>query len=423
MWFDQVLLSLNGASVLMLVILTLNPEAPLKKAVVNSGYMTIVNQGWLWCVVFVVKYLVYQIIWYVYYTSSIPRILDYVIGDEKLGSVFPYASSTSSEELSSMEWRMYECVLFVLLSIPIKYILQLIVTNETTEALKQYQMKNKYSYIFDALTGEARRIEKESKEVKDNHKYFGDRADQFNEFEETIVRYQLETWTPWPSEVMELTRLYQLFANVHVSGIQHIPLDSPSLIITNHALGHWFDVPMMVYNIRRFCNVIPRILVSTQHYNLPLWGDLLYKMGGAPRTRLCADILMDMKETIIMFASRRDEQNTMSIWQGNPSLRPTSKRDDAQSNADHSNHHSSSSSSSFTASSSSRFHDMYFDLAKKYNYVIIPAVCVSNDDVVEMVYNLPDEKNQLIKRFSTLRTISQPFVKKPNRSQYHLHFG
>ncbi|ETO04112.1 hypothetical protein RFI_33290, partial [Reticulomyxa filosa] len=177
----------------------------------------------------------------------------------------------------------------------------------------------------------------------------------------------------------------------------------------------------MIYNIRRHCNIIPRILVSSSHYNVPVWGDLLFKMGGAPRTRHCANILMELRETIIMFASRRDEQNNMSILQGQHHHQHHHATDGAGIGAGVGNginidtdrekdrHKRNSNAAMYDARYSAQFRDMYFDLAKKYNYVVIPAVCVSTDDVVEMVYNLPNDRNQLSKKFKSLRTISQPF--------------
>lgn len=65
---------------------------------------------------------------------------------------------------------------------------------------------------------------------------------------------RLKNWVPLPVEVFELLRLYQLFVDVtgtkmivsntvvflffSVHRIENIPSDSPSLVITNHALGH-----------------------------------------------------------------------------------------------------------------------------------------------------------------------------------------
>ncbi|ETO31643.1 hypothetical protein RFI_05479 [Reticulomyxa filosa] len=248
MWLDPVLVGLNIVSIVLLIILTLNSEAPLKRVIVNSGYITMLYQGWSWCVIFVVKLLLYQVFSYFYYTSRIPNILEYLFDRNKMAMMFPDATRIAEEEVDSIAWRMHQCMLFVVFSMGIKYILQLIVTNETTEALKQYQLKSKYSYIFDALTGEyvfqPGRVLDSLSGANGDAIELGDkllsrnRADKFNAFEESIMRYQLETWKPWPSEVMEFTRLYQLFANVHVSGIQNIPSDTPSLIITNHALGH-----------------------------------------------------------------------------------------------------------------------------------------------------------------------------------------
>jgi len=163
---------------------------------------------------------------------------------------------------------------------------------------------------------------------------------------------------PASSEIFEIVGLFQLFAKIRVHGQSHIPRNKPCLIIVNHALGHGFDVPMMVYILRKMCHLTARILVSPKHFNYPIWADLVHYLGGVPRTHLMAEHLMANGENIIMFAAKKKKSSM--IWDNKKHL--------------------------------------YLDLVHKFDYVLVPAVCVSEDDVINMVYHIEDDdKAKLVK--------------------------
>lgn len=63
--------------------------------------------------------------------------------------------------------------------------------------------------------------------------------------------------------------------------------------------------------------------------------------------------------------------------------------------------------------------EMYLNIAAQYGYVVVPAMCVTNEDVLEIVYKLPSEDGT---NFKSLRTLTQPMRQTKNRQTFHLHF-
>jgi len=235
----------------------------------------------------------------------------------------------------------------------------------------------------------------------------------FQALEQESTLYNVSRWRPIPLELFEIARLFQLFIRIQVHGRSNIPQHRPSLIVINHALGHGFDVPMMMYVLRRVCGLDRvRVLVSPKHFNYPIWCDMVYYMGGVPRTKAVTEQLMQNGETIIMFAAKKKKSSM--IWDNRRHL--------------------------------------FLDLVHKYDYVLVPAVCVSDDDVIEMVYHIDpsttkqskskasnpydtdneetdgdddddddDGKGTAHQYQSTLHTIHKR-IRHGYRSQYHLRF-
>lgn len=255
--------------------------------------------------------------------------------------------------------------------------------------------------LKDLLFGSGGRDRRDPKDTMD------DTLSPFQRLERCSTLFTVSAWTPLPSELMALASVFTLFAKLRVQGQDHLPRDGPCFIVVNHALGHGFDVPMLVYILRTLCNLQRvRVLVSPKHFNFPLWSDLAYYLGAVPRSHQLAEQLMRDKENIIMFAARK--KRSAMIW------------DDSRS--------------------------MYLDLVHKYDYKLVPAVCVSDEDVVNMVYdirdrdlskqshrgNTPDaadspydtdctdnEEEDMMSTFNTIRSR----IRGGYRTQYHLRFS
>eukprot|EP01084_Bolivina_argentea_P071364 129781_1 len=302
--------------------------------------------------------------------------------------------------IQKLEKRITKLLLLIILVIPCRYILRLMVIPSTT---------NKNNLLYDSTNNKLEPIietnkrtfksahsrhksvplityEKEKKQqikvrdsidMKDIKNFlFGNNTKNnnintnkkvirinketpFQKLEHISTLYNVLKWNPLPLELFEISRIFQLFAKIRVHGQKNIPTNKPCLIIINHALGHGFDVPMIAYILRKYCN-LPRVrvLVSPNHFNYPIWCDIIYYLGGVPRTYQITEKLMKNNENIIMFAAKK--QKTSMIWDNKKHL--------------------------------------YLDLVHKYDYVLIPAVCVSDDDVINMVYNIHEPNTNIYKK-------------------------
>ena len=333
---------------------------------------------------------------YWWFSSYVEPMYNYLFMDENANSRIDNINIL----IKDIEWRIEQLIMFLIICVPCRYILALISVNQSL-------------FLFSNLrSGSSRRARKARKHM----------VTTFELFEKKVTSHILQSWLSLPSELLSLTRIYQLFTEMKIHTPHNVRRDQPALIITNHALGHLFDVAMMVYSLYKNCGIFPRVLVSPSHFNIPLWSSLIYRLGGAPRTRESCEILMAKGETILVYASHREynarDNSSNMVWD--------SKR------------------------------KLYLDLVHKYNYVVIPAVCVSNEDVLEIVYNInndsdnengggkrgssllkQDTSGHVVKphrkkhqRFQSLKTVAQPLFGKHivnesvwERKLFHLHFG
>ena len=63
-------------------------------------------------------------------------------------------------------------------------------------------------------------------------------------------------------------------------GVEHVPTDRPFLLVGNHTLMGVLDVPLMLLGLHERTGVVVRSLGDHLHFQVPLWRDLLVRMGG-----------------------------------------------------------------------------------------------------------------------------------------------
>lgn len=244
-------------------------------------------------------------------------------------------------------------------------------TSQPTNVRDSIDMKDIKDLLFGSDDDKNTKSSRKKKEIRVN------KITPFQELEVKSTLYNVSAWNPLPFELFELVRIFQLFAKIRTHGQKNIPRDHPCLIIINHALGHGFDAPMIVYILRKYCKLSHvRVLVSPEHFNYPIWCDLVYYIGGAPRTHQVAERLMKDGENIIMFAAKK--KKTAMMWDNQ--------------------------------------RELYLDLVHKYDYVLVPAVCVSDDDVINMVYNIREPKGHKKKPSHSL--VGWKFGKQQENNQY-----
>jgi len=274
--------------------------------------------------------------------------------------------------IRKLESRITKLLLLIILCVPCRYILRLMIipssaskrhhtesSKDSLESIEETEEINSHKRYESAPLINKNLKKKDLKKLifgpKPKKKELASTDTPFQELESVSALYTASKWEPVAPELFEIAGLFQLFAKVRVHGQRNIPRNKPCLIVVNHALGHGFDVPMMVYILRKICHLTHvRVLVSPKHFNYPIWCDMVYYLGGVPRTHQITEHLMKNGENIIMFAAKK--KKTSMIWDNRRHL--------------------------------------FLDLVHKYDYMLVPAVCVSDDDVINMVYNIDDASKE-----------------------------
>jgi 1-acyl-sn-glycerol-3-phosphate acyltransferase len=84
-------------------------------------------------------------------------------------------------------------------------------------------------------------------------------------------------------------------------GLEGIPRDRPVLFVGNHTVWGVLDVPVMAMALQRKCGITTRFLGDHLHYAVPLWRDLLTRLGVVDGTRENCCALMCSGESVLVF--------------------------------------------------------------------------------------------------------------------------
>lgn len=126
-----------------------------------------------------------------------------------------------------------------------------------------------------------------------------------------------------PSEIERaLALLAPLRAVTHPKfvGLERIPERRPLLFVGNHTVWGVLDVPFLFAELYERKGIFLRGLGDHVHFRVPLWRDLLWKLGAVDGTREACSALMEAGEAILVFpgggrevAKRRGERYRL-IW-------------------------------------------------------------------------------------------------------------
>ncbi len=84
-------------------------------------------------------------------------------------------------------------------------------------------------------------------------------------------------------------------------GWEHLPADGRYLLVGNHTTLGLFDIPFLVRDIQRHTGVSVRGLGDRQHYRVPVWRDLLTRLGVVDGTRENARQLLIEGQAVLVF--------------------------------------------------------------------------------------------------------------------------
>ncbi len=103
-------------------------------------------------------------------------------------------------------------------------------------------------------------------------------------------------------------------------GLERIPQRRPLLFVGNHTLGGLFDVPLMARELYVEHGIHLRALADHFHYEVPVWRDLLERVGAVDGTPENCGELMEQGQCVLVFpggarevTKRKGEQYKL-IW-------------------------------------------------------------------------------------------------------------
>ena len=91
-------------------------------------------------------------------------------------------------------------------------------------------------------------------------------------------------------------------------GAENIPVDG-SLLVGNHTLYGLLDLPFMLAELWKRRHLTVRSLGERAHYAIPLWRDALTLCGMVRGTRENVRVLMDQRQTVLVFPGGSREVN------------------------------------------------------------------------------------------------------------------
>jgi len=103
-------------------------------------------------------------------------------------------------------------------------------------------------------------------------------------------------------------------------GLDRIPSRRPLLFVGNHTVWGVLDVPFLFAELYERKGIFLRGLGDHVHFQIPLWRDLLWKLGAVDGTREACSALMEAGEAVLVFpgggrevAKRRGERYRL-LW-------------------------------------------------------------------------------------------------------------
>jgi 1-acyl-sn-glycerol-3-phosphate acyltransferase len=92
-------------------------------------------------------------------------------------------------------------------------------------------------------------------------------------------------------------------------GLENVPDGGPMLFAGNHTVFGAQDVPVMMLDLYREKGLKVRALGDHNHFRVPVWGDLLTRVGAVDGTRATCRALMRRGEPILVFPGGAREVN------------------------------------------------------------------------------------------------------------------
>lgn len=120
--------------------------------------------------------------------------------------------------------------------------------------------------------------------------------------------------------VKDLMRPFRQYFAPRYYGFEQFDHSRPALFICNHTVYGLTDGFFLGAELYERFNMFVRPLVDTMHYNVPIWKDMVQKLGFIPASREACRVLMDAGESIMVFpggtreAFKHKEEEYLLTW-------------------------------------------------------------------------------------------------------------
>lgn len=131
---------------------------------------------------------------------------------------------------------------------------------------------------------------------------------------------------PFDTELLTEKQLWKLSAPLRAYfspkfyGLEKLDPNKPTLMVGNHTIFGVIDVPLLLAQIYRERGIRVRTLADHQHYDIPVWRDMVERTGGVEGTRENCSKLMERGEHIMVFpggareVSKRKGEQYQLTW-------------------------------------------------------------------------------------------------------------
>lgn len=131
---------------------------------------------------------------------------------------------------------------------------------------------------------------------------------------------------PFDAELLTEKQLWKLSAPLRTYfspkfyGLEKLDPNKPVLMVGNHTIFGVIDVPLLLAQIYRERGIRVRTLADHQHYDIPIWRDMVERSGGVEGTRENCSKLMERGEHIMVFpggareVSKRKGEQYQLTW-------------------------------------------------------------------------------------------------------------
>ena len=116
------------------------------------------------------------------------------------------------------------------------------------------------------------------------------------------------------------TKLHRFYFSPKFYGLEKLDPSKPTLLVGNHTIFGVIDVPLLLAQIYKDLGIRVRVLADHAHYDIPVWRNLVDRMGGVEGTRENCSQLMEQGAHVMVFpggareVSKRKGEQYQLTW-------------------------------------------------------------------------------------------------------------